>query len=606
MVCLSNLAELNFIPLSEWDFPDLIPGFIPILWTTGSYDPLAQNGNPWYGLVVPDKFSWYGSTAEIKYFSGAMQYGGCYVSFPPTRIRISFSCSCGVHQVYIEVTSGTRRFERRLFNIPGHWILYNSNVRFGSNTPICAEKYFPKGTVLEIDARVLVTWIQLVREFSVDSSGVAPVWFQYILDNIEDDNIGIQSICNGCEYGQLPQWGELSVDFLSTIIEQELKTGGQLVTGFPVTEQSFNQLLKLCVQKCLMVIKPDLSYDIYRELELECGKYDTVLLRGSGLLSFECVIDDTPPEPTTLPGDDDPRWKPNFPPLDTCYREYYDSYANQNPLRKKYDIGSYDGHIPVVSLPSSMVPYVEYSDFYTAPNGNPNAYYKQHITRSFQVIKYRTKNEPADNSVGYVTKLTTEVVDYEMDYGLDTRHGSAVFWAMNDAAIAKLQAFNAAMAEYKSSPAGCDAEFNFDNGGYPPKKPPMDRPEEKRLNLDGKCFVKGVVMIGIKYNVEFTRVLRELGPEVQEWAIKKTLPLFIPTAIRIPFRFQLPQGTAPFFGTTLNMTGTFIQVGIGPESIVINLEEIFAYYNFASNSGILSLIIPGPVSIDDLESFCED
>ena len=85
-----------------------------------------------------------------------------------------------------------------------------------------------------------------------------------------------------------------------------------------------------------------------------------------------------------------------------------------------------------------------------------------------------------------------------------------------------------------------------------------------------------------------------------------TQALGVPTGITIPFKFQLPTGKTSLGAVSVNIIGTaLIAVTFGniEDQILINLEEIFAYYNFAQQ--VLGFLIPGKVMILNLKAFCE-
>lgn len=591
MTCITDLPELNILSSSNWQFPTIIPGFIPLLWTTGSYEPITQDSNPWFGLVVPNRFDWHGSTAEIRFFSGGVQYNGCYVTFPPVVVKISLHCSQGFHQITTEVVAGNRIFRRNLWNIPGSWTLFN-NVLKHDNSLSCSDKYL-KGPILkQMDLRELIRWMELMRNNATQSSGLQPLWFARALLTMSDS--GFTEACESCYFGLLPVAQSLDFRSLSNVISLLPKV------TFPVKASQLPGYASDC-GKAAMVIAKDFSYVNYRELNLDC--VDKVLIKASGVLPFSCTAEDQ----DELPVDNDPRWINN--PSVSCSRTFYESFAGSGDQRLRYKVGSYEGAKRFTQatggIPYEIVPYSLYWDF--RPGGNGEMTYFQSVSiRSFQIAKTYTESRRLSNGT-VATFVQTHVTEYECEVQTDLNLDAQGQNAVNEANIAKLMRFGEAIAAYKADGSGCNATFSFNNGTSSPPLPrpdPLVKPKVERFNVDGKCYVQGNINIGIKFNVDFIRIFRKLGPEVQEWAIRRLIPTFIPTSIRIPFKFQLPQGQSNVGGVTVNVTGTFIQVIVAGQEILVNIGEVLAYYNLADQSGLLSFV-PGGSLISDLQSFCE-
>lgn len=587
--------NVSFWPAELWDIPlDTIQtGILPIIWSTGQLpNPAGGDADPWLGRLVPDRMEWIGGGIEITFNGGMYERGQCLTPIPPLLVRIQGFCYWGVNNITIEVRAKNRFFYE-------HFSAFNGSFDFFGNvlfTEPCARKYAVEGVEYRFDIRHLRKWLDICLEYSLNTLGSPSLWWQIALQIDAADTDFIP--CSGCEYGFLEtdyglvtneDWDDLQLDVFPIGIFPLLRNIGQVK-------------IQACNNIVLVVDTDTGDADRYIKTSLTCDQ-NNLVRRSQLFIEDECFIDEPDePDPIELPDDEDPRWKKPAIPANSCYRSHYDSYAGTGDLRRLYEVGRHEGHPPLSAIPSTLIPQIVRFDPYIGANGY-QYYYQQHINRSFTTFKYRTEFKPTSTG-GFETIKYVEVEDHYMDYHLDqTTNASNI--ATNNAAIAKLNAFSQARQAYLQSPAGCDAKFIFDNNGFPPPPPPMERPEEERLNLDGKCFVKGQISIGIKYNVEFVRVFQKLGPEVQEWAIKKTIPMFIPTAIRIPFKFQLPQGSTTIGGTSVTLTGTFVQIGVGSESMIINIEEIFAYYNLVDDSGILGFLIPGPISITNLESFCE-
>lgn len=598
MVCLGNTPEANFINPGEWSFPDMIMGFIPIIWTSGSYIPALQEINPWMGLLVPDNFRWDGSTLRIIYFSGRRKINGCWLNFPPTVVQISFHCTAGVHQFHIIVTSGNRMIQRNLWNIPGSWIVFNDQLILDSSVGLCTEKYFPFNTALSIDIRVLVEWLQLARDYSVSSSGNTPSWFQYVLDNIEDDQGGLQSICLGCSYGLLPK----ALDITEGEMDDILSSYDQL-TGFPVKEGDFGYI-RLCNDKSVIVINAiEYVYTIYRELDAFCSS--PVLISGYGQLSPDCV-EVIPPRPS-LPSDNDPRWisRCGSSTSSTCSLSGLRSPAGFDSSKRAYGIHALKDGV-YYNLSFSQLPREWIAETPDPPPGIPR---EEYALVGYWTVKDK-KVTAIDGATGacttfFLKEVTTIRLEEYIGYALDKNGVRTPQSIQNEQT--ELNYRDAWDMQLTANKQSCLFQFNA-----PPPPPPVIERKEKN-DEDGNCYIMGDIHIGLLGSMDkkirlgtdgdIDRVRNIVAPVVRT---EVTQAAGVPTGITIPFKFRMPTGKSTLGTVTVNVIGTaLIAVTFGniDDQILINLEEIFAYYNFAQQ--VLGFLVPGKVMILNLKAFCE-
>lgn len=594
MSCLP--PEANFIDPSEWPFPDIIAGFIPIIWTSGSYIPELQESNPWLGLLVPDRVSWIGATVDIYFFSNSRSLNGCYLSFPPTRVRISFSCSCGMHQFFIEVSSGKRTFFRNLWNVPGTWTAINDVITIPGSVSRCVEKYFPRETYLQIDLRLIGSWIELMRNYSVSSTGNAADWFQHILDNQEDDAIGLRDQCTGCAYGLLPRYFR---DEISTL--ESIREAYDQLPGFPVNEGDFGYI-DLSEKSLIVVNAIEYTYLIYKELQFLCEF--PILISGSGELKPECVevTNELPP----LPPDNDPRWVTQCNSSNsTCSLSGVRGSSSYDASRGEYGVSVFrDGvyyNTSINQLPRDWIPETPDPPL----PGNPR---KEYTVFYYQIIKDK-KITAVDGGDGvcrtfFLKEVTTikleEILTYETNVQGDRTPESI---ANVQAEAAYINSWDQQIFDNKSS---CNFMFNA-----PPPPPVIDRKEKN--DEEGNCYIQGKINISLLGNMdkkirigtdgEIDRARNIVAPIVRS---ETAQAIGLPTGITVPFKFRMPTGKATLGGVTVNVIGTaLIAITFGNinDQILINLEEIFAYYNFAQQ--VLGFLVPGKVMITDLQAFCE-
>lgn len=585
MACPTD--TMAFWPANLWAVPldQFQVGVIPIIWTTGALpNPAGGDPDPWLGRRVPDRLEWYGNSVELFYAGGWYERGLCYTAVPSIRVLIQGFCTCGVNNLTIQVKAGNRTFFDHLIALNGNDGMFEGRPLFVDQ---CQRKYANPATAYRISIKLIVRWLLLCADYTLQGVGTRGLWWEAAADFLAGETL-IFRPCEGCEYG-----------FLETSKGRSSQSWDSLqLAAFPVRSFPLKRnegMVKVNfgngATKVLVVDTNTGDADKYAKAPLTCDDTQSHF-RSELFISDECFL----PEEDSLPEDQDPRWRPQ--PSQTCVAEYASGWNNSGlgNNRPYYAPGTYDGYRTPVSLASTTVQDV-YFDPYVGSNGQ---YYQGrgvHHNRAYYRINHYTKYVPSTQYPGFVDTIQwTTVEEFYMD----------ISYRFADSAgyIAKIEAFGEA-ARLLRAAGTCDAPFQFDNGtDFSRRPPPIIKKKEERLNLDGECYIQGVVTIGIKFNVEFTRIFKQLGPEVQEWAIRKILPKFVPAAIRIPFKFQLPQGQAPYFGTTLNLTGTFLQIGVGPESIIVNMEEVFSYYNLADDLGIVSALIPGPVGLSDLSSFC--
>lgn len=572
MACLDQIPELNI--LGSWNFPPLIAGFVPLMWTTGSYDPLAQDGNPWFGLVVPDNFSWYGSTLEIKYFSGGVQYGGCYVTFPPVTVKIHQSCTSGFHQFFIEVIAGNRKFSRNLWNTPGSWKLTNS-VLTHDNSVICADKFLKGGSIKEMDLRFFWDWVSLMRDNSVASSGIAPAWFSYIAEN-RQELTGLKEVCEGCFYGLVPKPLPSNVQPLSTVLN------GLLKVSFPVSEADLPAYVSTCANGA-MVIEQDLSYRVYMQLKQNCDSAPW-LIAGEGLLSTSCIVAEVQKE---LPADSDPRWTPKCPKSSSCSRVLRN--GARNGQISLFNEGVFEGSFSPVE---TITPFNFYEGNFIQEG------------RCWQVIDTTTIQSSSEAGACTTRRFTTVTTIVARVVRVAQRINGQ--WV--DLATDPSEEGQAIIAAY-----GGNVCRPIDK--LAPRPNPIPRLDRNDKDKDkGNCYVKGVISVGILGSM--TKKIRFGSDGTLDRAYNVVAPVIrgkalsvsgIPSSIDIPFMFRLPTGQTNIGGVSVNVIGTaLIAVTINNDvdrQLLINLEELFAFYNFAQS--VLSFLVPGKVDITDLEGFCE-
>lgn len=578
MACLDSIPELGILQPSQWSWKPLISGFIPLMWTTGSYDKLAQGGNPWFGLVYPTSFRWFGSSLELSYFPGGVQYGGCYVTFPPVTVKIHQSCNGGFHQFFVEVFAGKRRFTRNLWNVPGSWMLTN-DVLTHDQSPFCSDKYFKGSSIKEMDIRVLAAWLDLMRNNSISSSGVAPAWFTHIMSS-DVNTKGMYDICDGCFYGLLPRPNSPSISTIGTVIGLLPKV------SFPVREADLPAYVQECT-KGAIVIEADLSYTVYMQLKKDCGA--PWLISGSGFISPTCVISDD----DELPPDNDPRWSPKITttriscvrvsegiwwyPVDRWREGLYE--ASGAPRDYQYD------YIRVV----------------VCPNGS----WTQESAIKIGVVVQEVTTYSV-NTDGVMSQYSLTLVRNAMEQisTLDLRDCSTGAWGYNGRASID------ALVTGKLAQLANTACGELPPGDYPLAPPPPIPKWENKGNKGEKCYVAGAISIGLLGSMNRKLRVGDQGTVDRAYNIvapvvrsEVTSGLGIPTSLRVPFKFRLPTGTLNSGDMSAYMIGTLLHINYKGNIHLINLEEIFAYYNFAQS--VLGFLVPGKIDVVDMRAFCE-
>lgn len=587
MACPEENIQLWPAELWRKSLTSFQTGVIPIVWTTGQLPNSAGADNdPWLGRLIPRRARWVGNTVEISYDSGFYDRGACTIALPKMTVIIQGFCLWGLNNITIEVIAEKRRF----FN---HFVSTNNSFGYfyprggPREAPPCGRKY-DNPNYFGIELGDLAKWLDITLDYAVEVTGTVPDWWQTAFDF---KPFGRFAPCEGCMYGFLEELKGFGTDTWD-----DLQLGTFPVRVFPLKRNQGQVVITTCPNSVALVVDTDTGdADRYIRSPLTCGDEDTYV-RSELFISDECFEKDN--DEDEFPPDTDPRWR--SPQVNTsCDYDTFQLFpapgASSMPTSGNYK-GAVSSSVPKQTIITSVTVMRE------PPEDGKPPFIFQTNTYVFGAYKYRRKFENDGN--GWVDKTSTDVevlgtMTYTLDGSSHDSHRSS-----NDAAAARIVAWGNSIQNWKDK-RNCDAPFIMEDPDFP--DPPLIRPPlQKRLNLDGKCYFKGVITIGIKYDIEFIRTFRKLGPEVQEWAIRKIVPKFIPTSIKFPFQIRIPQGEAPFFGSSLNLTGTFLQIGTGPNSIVINIEEIFAYYNLVDDVGILGLIIPGPIGVSDLSTFCED
>lgn len=604
MACLSDLPELLILGPGDWGFPPLIQGLVPLMWTTGSYDPLAQDGNPWFGLVIPQKFDWHGSSLEITYFSGGVQYGGCFVTFPPTTVKIHQSCTSGFHQFLIEVFAGNRRFHRNIWNVPGSWKVTNSVLTHG-DSPFCSDKFLKGSTIKEMDFRTLVRWISLMRDNTLASSGFSPDWYNFTVANMSNDSIGLRDICVGCEYGLLPKANNPTSRKITSVVSDLNKV------SFPVSESELPGYVQTCA-KSAIVIQKDLSYTAYMELKQSC--LDPWLISGTGLLSVACIKD----EPK-LPDDQDPRWIPEYKStVISCVQSqrfvtgFYEYRLSNTPV-VGIAVGVYpvERNAPNSALGnSSFLPFERFSNDTGALVTLGGLYDVPNVTVIFRTqwgILETTTTNIVERGKATVTKVETKVIAVfdTVDYSVNTGPANANSWPSPLSG----QKASSALTTIVAQNLACGNNRNI-TYPIPPLVPKYEQGEKDK----SKCYVKGEFQIDLLFFIQKNKPVdskqlpNTFSEEMRGKLKDKVISKLNPFSVRIPFKFRWNSGPSPstqLLGGNVVIVGTVLQVTTPLGVFTTSLEEIFNIYNFADTVGLMKLIVPGPLSLKNLEAFCE-
>lgn len=556
MGCLSDLPELSILSAGSWGFEPIVRGFIPLLWTTGSYDPALQGSNPWFGLVTPNRFDWHGATAEIRYFSGGVQYNGCYVTFPPVQVKISFHCTAGFHQLHIIVIAGSRRFERTLWNVPGSWIIRNSLLQH-DQSPFCSDKFLKGGNIKEMNFLSMVKWMELMRNNATQSSGIQPLWFEQAITLPPSG--GLVDVCEGCYYGTLPRPLPLDTRTLDTI------SAGLPRLVFPVKESSLPASFSSCPGS-LLVLAKDLTYTVYREIKLNCS--EEILISGGGLIKLSCLAPDKAP----LPEDNDPRWVPRCQEFSSCSELYYVAASaergNVMNISKEGTYTSFTATPPVI--PIEQVPASIAGGFV-----NGFAYeYKRRIL--YRISDVRTVMYSAETS-SCLFRLERVVEWVEDNYE---------YVALNATITPMVRAY-VAERDRLNLTGVCG---QIPNVGYTP--PPVNLPK-KEDNEEGNCFVSG--------NFEIRVFSKAISTKITVNNTNYNVSVGFGLKVSVPFKFRVPSsGVNTSLGFTTSIVGTMLTIGTfaGPIQFDINQLAIPAEF-------ILDVLIPRPFGVGKLKVFCE-
>lgn len=99
------------------------------------------------------------------------------------------------------------------------------------------------------------------------------------------------------------------------------------------------------------------------------------------------------------------------------------------------------------------------------------------------------------------------------------------------------------------------------------------------------------------------RLIDELVDAAIEFGAEQLMTVLFPS-IEIPFSIQLPKLSTTMGDVTVELSGSILTFSTGAGSFEVDINDVFEVVNFLCDTGVVDSVIPGPVSVADLEVLC--
>lgn len=100
-----------------------------------------------------------------------------------------------------------------------------------------------------------------------------------------------------------------------------------------------------------------------------------------------------------------------------------------------------------------------------------------------------------------------------------------------------------------------------------------------------------------------SRLLDEILDALVEFGADQIMSVLFPS-LEMPFSIQLPKLSATIGDVTVEVAGSILIFSTSAGEFEVDINDVFEVINFICDVGIIDMILPGPVSIADLEVLC--